>query len=394
MAPTRQLTALPERTALADALAAVDAALEGRGPAVLPLPADPAAGARLTRALRPDDPAHPADADDLAAVVGTSGSTGPPKGALLTAYALRASATATHVRLGGPGRWLLALPVSHVAGLQVLVRSLLAGTVPEQLTPGSPFRVGDFTAATARLAADPAAPRRYTALVPTQLTRLLDAGADLTAYDAVLVGGASTAPALLARARAVGVRVVRTYGMSETSGGCVYDGVALDGVEVALGPDGRIRLRGAPLFSGYRLRPDLGAEALVDGWHLTQDLGHVDGDGILHVLGRLDDVVVTGGVNVAAPLVAATLLEHPLVAAADVHGRPDPEWGQRVTAVVVARDPDRPPSLAELRAWVGARLGSFCAPRALTVVPVLPLLASGKPDRAALARLPVTRWGP
>ena len=329
--------------AVADALLpALADALEGGEP-VLPLPADEAQAARVLRAVRPDEPLeHP----DVCLVVPTSGSTGEPKGVLLTAAALRASATATLERLGGPGEWDLRLPVTHIAGVQVLVRGLLA-----------------------------AGPRRYTAVVPTQLRRGLG---ELTAYDAVLVGGAACPPDLLAEARAAGVRVVTTYGMSETSGGCVYDGLPLAGVQVEAGE--RIRLRGPVLARGYRLRPDLTAQAFVDGAFVTSDTGVLE-DGRLRVLGRADDVVVTGGEKVAPLAVEQALGTHPSVVEAVVVGVPDVEWGQRVTAVVVLRGPL---SLADAREHVAAQLGRVAAPRELRVVDALPLLPTGKPDRQAL----------
>ena len=219
-------------------LPALAAALDG-GPPLLPLPPGPPAVVEaLLAALRPD---RPLDDPEVALVVPTSGSTGEPKGALLTAAAVHASARATHDRLGGPGRWLLALPPTHVAGLMVLARSLDAGTEPVAVDRTGPFDPDRFAAAAAGLPDD--APR-YVSLVPAQLRLLLDAGTDLTGFDAVLLGGAAAAPALLDRARAAGVAVVTTYGMSETCGGCVYDGVPLDGVEVGIDPDGRIRLGG------------------------------------------------------------------------------------------------------------------------------------------------------
>lgn len=384
---SRLLRELTADASIAEATAAVSSALAGSGPALLPVPAAGELRDRIRAALRADDPL---ERDDVALVVPTSGSTGEPKGVLLTASALLASAAATHSRLGGPGRWLLAMPTTHIAGLQVLVRSVVAGTTPEPL-PGR-LGVEEFAAATAGLASYRGP--RYTALVPTQLARLLDAGADLTAYDAVLVGAAATPAALLVQAQAAGVRVVTTYGMSETCGGCVYDGVPLDGVQVAVGADGRIRLGGPTVFAGYRLRPDLTAAALVDGWHVTQDLGRVDEQGLLHVLGRVDDVIITGGVNVAAAAVAAALEEHPAVAAAHVHGRPDPDWGQLVVAVVVPSARGAPAALAELRAWVAGRLGPPAAPRGLVTVAALPLLPTGKPDRGALAALPLAQTWP
>ena len=358
------LRVVPARAA--DLLPALAAALDGTGPAVVPeVPG--------LAALRP---AEPLEDDEVVLVVPTSGSTGEPKGVLLTAGNVRCSAAATAIRLGGHGQWLLAIPPSHVGGLQVLVRSLLAGTEPVVLSEGS-FTAPAFATATARLTG----PRRYVSLVPTQLRRLLAADAvdALRAYDAVLVGGAATPPALLAQAREAGVAVVTTYGMSETSGGCVYDGVPLDGVRVGL-RDGRIRLGGPVVARGYRLRPDLTAAAFDGDTFTTGDLGVVEG-GVLHVRGRADEVVVTGGEKVPPPAVEAALETHPDVVEAAVVGVPDPEWGARVVAVVVLR---RPLSLAAARDHVAATLPRSWAPHELREVAALPLLASGKVDRAAL----------
>src|SRR4051812_38782711 len=255
---------------------------------------------------------------------------------------MRASADATHARLGGPGQWLLDLPPTYVAGLQVLFRSVRAGTEPVR-------SVDDLTA-----------DRCYLSLVPTQLVRLLDdpGGNALGRFAAVLLGGARLDPRLRVRAEAAGARVVTTYGMSETCGGCVYDGVPLDGVEVRVGGDGRIRLGGPVLFDGYADRPDLTAQVVEDGWFVTADLGRVTGDGRLEVLGRVDDVVVSGGVNVATGTVAARLREHPAVQDAEVVGVPDDEWGQAVVAVVRGDLP-----LADARDWVAAEHPRSWAPR-------------------------------
>lgn len=355
-------------------LDALRAALDG-GPAVLPLPLDPVGVARVVAAMRPDEAVEPG----TCLVVPTSGSTGEPKGVLLSAAALRASGAASQARLGGPATWLSALPPTHVGGLQVLVRSLLAGTTPVALPPG-PFTAEAFSAGTRALPAG----RRCTSLVPTQLLRLLDgppAGPldALRSYDAVLLGGAAAPAVLLGRARAAGVRVVTTYGMSETSGGCVYDGVPLDSVDVAV--DGRIRLRGPVLAGGYRLRPELTAVAFEGGWFTTGDVGELAPDGRLVVHGRADDVVVTGGEKVAPAAVEAALAGHPAVVEVAVVGVPDAEWGQRVVAVVVLR---APLTLAQAREHVAARLSRAGAPRALREVDALPLLPSGKVDRAAL----------
>ena len=296
-------------------------------------------------------------------VVATSGSTGEPKQVLLSAAALRASAAASLARLGGPGQWLLALPVSAIGGLQVLVRSILAGTDPVLLTEHP-----DLTTAAAAMDAD----RRYTALVPTQLGRLLEHGdADVIAdFDAVLVGGAAADAELLRRARAAGVPVVTTYGMTETCGGCVYDGIPLDTVSVALDADGRIRIGGPVLFSGYFDRPHLTSQVLADGWLTTSDVGRLDHDGRLEVLGRADDVVVSGGVNVGTGAVRDRLLEHPAVRDAVVVGVADADWGARIVAYVVAEVPL--PPLAELRDFVAARLPRSWAPSEVVPVRALP----------------------
>jgi O-succinylbenzoic acid--CoA ligase len=227
--------------------------------------------------------------------------------------------------------------------------------------------------------------RRYTAMVPTQLRRFLDAEADgLRAFDAVLVGGAATDPALLARAQDAGVAVVTTYGMTETAGGCVYDGRPLDGVRARV-TDGGVELAGPVLALGYRLDPAATADAFTGDWFRTRDAGTLR-DGLLTVTGRLDDVLITGGVNVAPAAVEAALRDHPDVADAVVFGRPDEEWGQSVVAAVVPASGSGP-QLAELRAWVTDRLGAPAAPRQLHLLDAVPVLHSGKPDRRAVAAL-------
>ncbi|UVS82271.1 o-succinylbenzoate--CoA ligase [Actinokineospora sp. UTMC 2448] len=302
--------------------------------------------------------------------VRTSGSTGTPKTVLLSASCLLASAHATHARLGGPGAWLLALPTDHIAGLQVQVRSLVAGTVPSVLT--GPFRGPSFVAAASAVPADGP---RYTSLVPTQLTRVLSWGgsalAALRSFDAVLVGGAALASPVLDAAREAGVRVVTTYGMTETAGGCVYDGVPLDGVSVEL-VDGVIRIGGPTVAIGYADSPPF------DGWFTTSDLGEFVG-GRLRVLGRADDVINTGGEKVAPASVEAVLLAQPGVREVCVVGVPDPEWGQRVAAAVVG-------DLTETAlSAVRTALGAAAVPRRVAVVDALPEKDSGKVDRAAVA---------
>ena len=262
-------------------------------------------------------------------VIETSGSTGTPKHVVLSRRAMRASATATALRLGGPGQWLLNLPATYVAGVQVLFRSLLSGIDPVVLEEHA-----DFAAATDAMTGW----RRYVSLVPTQLTRMLASPRDVEAlrtFDTVLVGGAAVEPALRRAAAAEDVHVVATYGMSETCGGCVYDGVPLDGVAVKVGGDGRVRIGGPVLFDRYDGQPGLTAEVMEDGWFLTSDLGRLDDDGRLQVLGRADDVVVSGGVKVPGPAVARRLREHPRIQAAEVVGVPEPaEVGGEEPAVL------------------------------------------------------------
>lgn len=381
--PVRVVRVTPSTTAaLTTALAA---ALDGSGPALLPV--DEAAGE-----VGDDGGTVP---DDVALLVRTSGSTGAPREVMLTGAALRASGEATAARLQGHGRWLLPLPPAHVAGLQVLARSVLAGTEPTVLT--GPFRAESFAAA---VDAMPAGGPRYTSLVPTQLHRLLGSPAGtaaLTGFAAVLLGGAASPPALVARARDAGARVVTTYGMSETCGGCVYDGVPLDGVAVDLDADGRIAIAGPVLTAGYRRRPDLDADLLEvrDGtrWLRTSDLGRWTGadPARLEVLGRADDVLVTGGVKVPPAAVERVLADRPGVGELLVVGVPDPEWGQALVAVVVAAGPG--PDLADLRAAAAAHLGAPAAPRHLVVVDALPLRGPGKPDRAGAALLAARSLG-
>jgi o-succinylbenzoate---CoA ligase len=360
------------------------AALDGSGPALAPLDAGlpPARLAGLIDALGPDSVQdaegvtsarsgpHEGVAEGTAVVVGTSGSTGAPKGVELSATALRHSARASLDRVGArPGeRWLCCLPVTHVAGLAVLVRSLVSGTEP----------VLDERADAGTVAASGCA---HVSLVPTQLRRLLlQAGADgpapLAGFSSVLLGGAAAPPGLLDAARDAGVPVVTTYGMTETCGGCVYDGVPLDGVRAEVRDDGRIWLSGPVLFSGYLGGPRVPA----DGWFRTGDLGLLDAGGRLVVRGRADDVINTGGHKVVPGEVAAALQSCPGVREVAVVGQPDPEWGERVVAVVVPADPGDPPAPELLRRHVRERLPRYAIPSRVVMVGAVPMLPSGKHD--------------
>ncbi|MDX6394392.1 MAG: o-succinylbenzoate---CoA ligase [Streptosporangiaceae bacterium] len=378
------------------------AALDGSGPAVLPVDPDlpPARLAALLEALAPATvetpqgtqrmPGSPSATrglggapaplgQDTAVVIATSGSTGEPKGVELSAAALVCSARASLDRIGARAgdTWLSCLPPSHIAGLQVFIRSLLAGTAPVVRE-----RLDGAVAA--------AAGCQFISVVPTQLRRLArgpDARAALSGFRAILLGGAAVQPALLEAARSAGGKVTTTYGMTETCGGCVYDGVPLDGVSVEVGAADRIRIAGPVLFSGYRGRPDLTGQAMDGRWFVTSDVGELGPSGRLAVLGRADGMINTGGEKVAADEVAAALEASPGVREAAVTGQPDAEWGEIVTAIVVPADPSAPPVLADLRAQLRGRLPDSALPRALVLVAALPLLPSGKPDLLALRAL-------
>lgn len=313
-------------------------------------------------------------------VVETSGSTGKPKRVMLSREAVKASAAASARRVGTSGQWLLTLPESYVAGANVIARSLLAGFEPVIAAAHE-----SFAEAAAAMADGP----RFVSMVPTQLHRIIESGGDdlaaLAGFHTLLLGGGPIDPSLRARAENAGVAVVATYGSAETCGGCVYDAMPLDGVGIAIGADGRVRISGPMLFDGYQDDPEQTASSLVDGWFLTSDAGTLDEDGRLRILGRLDDMVISGGVKVPAALVARRLREHPDVEAAEALGTPDEEWGQRLVAFVVG-DIDA----GTVREWVAAEHPRSWAPRQVVALDAIPLLGNGKPDRQALLALATT----
>lgn len=335
---------------------------------------------------------------DTATIVTSSGTTGPPKVICLSGSALDASAAGAHahLELTAQDRWLLVLPLHHIAGQNVLWRSRLLGTLP---------LVQDRL----DVAAANAAGVTVTSLVPTQLRRLVESGDRLAGQ--VLLGGAAIAPTLLTSAVDHVAGITRSYGLTETAGGCVYDGVPFPDTEVRT-HDGLLGLRSTTMTSG-RLSPS-GMQSLTDdrGWLWTNDLGVVDPDGVVSVTGRADDIIVTGGVNVNPASVEVVLEEHPAIARAGVVGVHDEEWGQRLVAALVLQVPERTleptggdrrghpdssiadpgqagelpgrPVLDELRALVGRQLGSPCVPKDFVVVDTLPLTALGKVARAQL----------
>jgi O-succinylbenzoic acid--CoA ligase len=389
-----QITGAPN---IEPALKALAAALHGEGPAVeLSLDGD---GHLMVGHVETPG------CDDAVAVVRTSGSTGIPKATILTVESLAASSMSAALALKGEGQWLLALPVQYVAGIQVLVRSLFAGTRPWVMDMSGGFTPEAFTAAALELTDK----IRFTSLVPTQLQRLLDAPspdtlAALRRFNAILLGGAPAPAPLLAAARDAGVRVVTTYGSAESSGGCVYDGFPLEGVSVRVEPDGRILLGGDTIAAGYLEAPDEANATFFeeDGvrWYRTSDLGSIDDDGRLTVLGRADDVIITGGIKVSAAHVQEELEKSDAVAAAFVAGVPSAEWGQAVAAYVAlaaegagtgagttaeAAGPvlSRDHAVVLEQEW--HRTLGILAPKTVLAASALLMLPNGKPDRLAMA---------
>lgn len=412
-AAIRLLTVIDSTDPL-EVLAALRAALAG-GPAILPRPG----GLGVVDAPPPAEaaaPALPTHVDErIAVVVETSGTSGAPKRVALSADALLASTAASAEALGGGGQWLLALPTHYIAGIQVLVRSIAAETQPVILAPGH-FAARDF----ASLADTMTAPLCFTSLVPAQLSRLVEAGeADegirrsIARLDTILIGGQALAAALHARAAALGFTVTRTYGSSETAGGCVYDGRPIGAVRVRV-TNGEVELSGPVLAEGYLGDEALTAEkftaekfpagkfpAAVPGqdagrrWYRTNDAGEVT-DGMVSVFGRRDNVIISGGVKVSLDRVERTVQEVSDYADALVVPVPSDEWGQ-VSVVVVAGGlvagevagdaAGEAAELARIRSAVIAAAGREAAPARILRLASLPLLSSGKPDRRELARL-------
>ena len=429
-----EILEVPTGERLSELVPHLQRALAGVGPALLPVPADnPTEAARLVTglaggaALAEIEDDHD---DPTAFVVGTSGSTGTPKGALLPVSALVASADATRCaltctgglhphRTNGPprppestGTWLLTLPAHHIAGLQVMLRAVAEGSTPAIMDTARPFTTAAFTRAVERLPTG----RRFVSLVPTQLHRILadpDATIALATFAAVLVGGASTPQAMVDDARQAGIALVTTYGMSETCGGCVYDGVPLDQVAVTIDADrsesadsdpshqgrhpersvrerpGRVSITGPMVARGYRDLPHHPAFVRHPGERcptfVTEDLA-TSTAGRFTIIGRIDDVIITGGVKIDPAVVESVLVRVSGVAEVVITGVPDPEWGTAVVAVVQP-SPDALPDLGTLRAAATYAQGPAAAPKHLVVVGELPHRGPGKPDRSAVRSL-------
>lgn len=374
---TKHLEILPVDPA--DPLAimpALEEALTGQR-ALLPVPTNDQARANL---LRNTQGVGEPIADDVALVVATSGSTGTPKGAQLSTANLISSADATHQLLGGEGQWLLAMPAAFIAGIQVLVRSMVAGVEPAFVDLSHGFQVAEFAARTEDIAAT--GDRCYTSLSPLQLNKALSTlqGIDaLRLYDAVLVGGAAVNPRMLDSAAKLRINVVTTYGSSETAGGCVYDGKPLPGARVRLDDQGRIYLGGPMIAHGYRNMPEH-PDFAEDGWFRTSDAGRIVGETLV-VDGRLDNVIISGGLKLQPEQLEHTILKVQGVTGVCVVGVEDERFGQRICAAYTgsAAVADVMDALQDLPRWQ--------IPKELKPVPALPLLGPGKVDRAAVTEL-------
>jgi O-succinylbenzoic acid--CoA ligase len=364
---TRPLLRLDAKPATV--LAALRDALSGSGPAIfvgdtaLPLPSEVARR--------------------IALVVETSGSTSRPKRVALSADALLASAAASASVIGGHGQWLLALPTHYIAGLNVLVRSITSELEPVAIGGGS-FDPLAFAAAAGSMT--DAVPH-FTALVPAQLSRILTQPAAVSAaagFERILLGGQQAPAALLASAARADLRITTTYGSSETSGGCVYDGVPIGNTR-ARRSGGELELAGAVLAEGYLDDEERTAAAFVQDegtrWYRTGDTGEVV-DGVVRVTGRLDDVIISGGIKVSLGEVERVVRGLDGQADAVVVRAPSDRWGE-VPVVITTH----PIDLDILRGVVRSELDAAAAPDRIVVIPNIPLLSSGKPDRFGLQRL-------
>ena len=373
---TRLLTPLPVSPSHPeDILPNLELAIAGRE-TYLPVPAEDIHRAEL---LRTSQRAGEPISEDIALVVATSGSTGTPKGAMLTPRNLVSSADATHKALGGEGQWLLALPPHHIAGIQVLVRSVVAGYEPLCLDVSHGFSIGAFAAAAHELADDGG--YTYTSLVPLQLLKAMDELRGIEAlrrFHAILVGGAPLADTTRRQCRELGIHVVCTYGSSETAGGCVYNGLPIPGARIHVTGE-RIHLGGPMIAQGYRNSSDDEAFA-YPMWFSTQDTGQMV-DGRLQVTGRIDTVIDSGGLKLHPVVVESAMLGISGVKAACVVGVPHPRLGQAVVAVYVG-----PASPGQVIAGL-SELPRWQLPKELKRLDALPLTGPGKVDRRAGQRL-------
>ena len=364
--------------------AALSDALHNNGPAVL------VRDARASRMVAAGEEPLTVAPEGTTLLIQTSGTSGKPKTVALSAPALKASASAAHERLGGSGQWLLALPLTYIAGISVLVRSIESGTDPVFM-PLGPFDARTFLQSVSEMTGA----RRYSALVPVQLSRVLeeaqvnaDALSMLRTLDAVLIGGQALEPELHQRARDLGVNIVTTYGSSETAGGCVYDGVPLSGVTIEIAEDSGEILISAPQLAREYVG-DSQRTALTfqnrNGkiWYHTGDAGTFE-NGVLTVLGRLDRVITSGGLKIDLDAVEAVVRRIPGCSQSLVIHIPDSEWGLRPAVVVPGSDENAELS-AQIYEGIVAELGRVAAPKVVCFIEEIPRLSSGKPDLLSLS---------
>ena len=397
----RAVTVPPGMGGVLKLASVIGPALDGSGPAIAPMADSPEFIVSQTlAALRPSDPDYPLESNDIAIVSATSGSTGTPKGVLLSQQALAASATAFGNRFGTNNRWVVSMPAHRIAGIMVLVRSWFHNS-PFEIDPSvggaRPFEAATFAATTMRAvrASNSDGRALMVSLVPTQIARLLESGSvgieALQSYDLVLSGAAATPQPMLNKMRELGIKVSVSYGMTETCGGCVFDGRPLDGVNISLGTQddvepGRVTISGPITASGYRMRPDLDAVSFISGHVQTHDVGKLDSSGLLHILGRLDDVVTVGGVNVALSAVESLIRHHPAIEDVAVIDLQDELWGSIPIAYVVTRNhiSDTANLISEIQSTIRDQISRAAVPRTVQFVTSLPMLDSGKIDRISL----------
>ncbi|WP_158024384.1 AMP-binding protein [Boudabousia marimammalium] len=334
-----------------------------------------------------------AQTDLIAHTSGTT--TGNSKLVSLTREALLASARATLDYLGGPGHWVVTLPVHHIAGLQMLTRAIISGTQPlVAQRPAGRFSLPQFIAATRQAAEQQAgALRLYTSLVPRQLERIMgdaQAVAAVRRYDAILVGGQATPAPLLQAARNIGLQIFTTYGSTETAAGCVYNSFPLPGVKLRLSADGVIQIAGEQLMSGYLNAPSPFVEENGIRWLETSDLGRLGSDGSLQVTGRTDDLLIIGGLKVQPGLVEEILRSHPLISDAAVvaiQSETSPRLGALLAPSSSAPNPFPAQTWRQLADAISSQLGHASVPQIVKTTPALPLRGIGKVDRAAARAL-------
>ena len=371
-------------------LPALAAALDGSGPPIAPVPTTSATTSdeyvtAILGAVRADDPRLPLEEASVAAVIPTSGSTGAPRGVMLTAAQLTSMSEAVN-GIGQRPQWIVALPVTSIGGINVLVRSLAAERAPIVLPSiggAAPFTTELFR--TAVDAANAISDDVRVSLVPAQVARLLASDQGIGALRRcrqVLVGAAPTRPSLLAMAEDLGIRLTTTYGATETAGGCVFDGRPLPGVRVEAVDGGVLVVHGPNVAVGYRCDPEATALHFTGGAYRSPDIGSVSDDGSITIIGRADDVVIVNGVNVSPIAVERVIADLPDVVSAAVVA--DTSGSEPVLHAFIEARESAPDLESDALTGVEERLGRAARPGRVWRVAALPHLPNGKVDRRLL----------